>query len=128
MENLAYLGTAMKNPIQLLSGRAAIVGGYSIIEQSILDILATPVGTRLFLPEYGSRLNEMLFEPNDEILLGMARMLISEALTKWEQRTRFVDVALVQDERWVKLKILHVPLSSTSIQSFVFPFYKKLEH
>ena len=128
MENLSYLGTAMRNPIRLLSGRASIIGGYSIIEQSIMDILSTPVGTRLFLPEYGSRLHEMLFEPNDEVLLGIGRMLISESLAKWEQRTKFIDISVEQDNDWISIRIYHRPLASNSIQSFIYPFYKRLEH
>ena len=128
MEAQFYLGKAIKHPIELVSGRAELIGGYNIINQSIRDILSTPVGTRLMLPEYGSRLDEMAFEPNDSVLAGALRMLIAEALGAWEKRTRFVSVDVSVDGNVANCMIYHQPLASNEIQSFVFPFYKSLTY
>lgn len=126
MNNLFYLGVAIKSPLKLLSGRVATIAGYELINQSIADILATPVGTRLFNEGYGSRLNEIQFEPNDEVLDGMLRMLIEEAIRKWETRTKFSDLVLSRDPSEpgsVMCEIFHQPLASNEIKSFVYPFY-----
>lgn len=129
MNELHYLGVAMQSPVHLLSGRAALISGVKVVEQSIVDILRTPVGTRLFLPEYGSRLHELTFEQNDEILIGAARMLIIESIAMWERRTRFIDLQHEAiDENTVIFRLFHQLLASNDIQSFIFPFYRKLQH
>jgi phage baseplate assembly protein W len=129
MDNLrAYLGTALKYPISLVGGRAALVSEFELINQSIADILSTPLGTRLFLPEYGSRCEEFIFEQNDDILEGGLEMCIFEALQQWEGRTRFVSVEFTTTVDKVACLIRHQPLQSNEIKSFVYPFYRSLQY
>lgn len=122
----AYLGVAIKYPITIDSGRPALIADFELINQSIRDILSTPVGTRLFLREYGSRIRECLFEPNDEVLEGLLEMCIFEAVRNWEGRTQFVKVTFETSITVVLCTIYHKPLASNEIQSFIYPFYRKL--
>lgn len=128
MENLAYLGVAVKHPIALVSGRGVLTAGQQLIDQSIQEILSTPQGTRLFLPEYGSRLEELLFETNDEVLAGMIRLFVSEAIAVWERRIRFVDADLTIEESLVLINITYEILASNQIRSYIYPFYRKIEN
>lgn len=64
----------------------------SLRRSSIMMILATKPGERVMLPEFGSRLHELIFEPNDEIL---QRDLINEtvgAISRWEPNVRVLAV------------------------------------
>jgi len=66
--------------------------GIESIIQSINNIIATPIGSRFFQPEFGSRIPEMLFEIQDDTT---EIMLINEAyssIQRWEPRVQ-VDFA-----------------------------------
>lgn len=122
----AYLGTAVEYPITLIDGKESVVGGIEVINSSITKILSTPVGSRLFLREYGSRINELIFEPNDAILLRLLRTNILGALTKWETRAKFLDVNMSTGDDMVLCDIKYRILRSNEFNSFVYPIYKSL--
>ncbi len=123
-----YLGTGLKLPIELINGAGRISVGQECVEDSIMSILSTPLGTRLFLEDYGSRTEELAFEQNDDVLKGMLRLFIFEALIKWEKRAKFTDVEFVSNDLRVDCIIYYRLLSSNQINSFIYPFYKKLIH
>ena len=58
------------------------------IAQSITMILATTPGERVMRPEYGSRLQELVFQPNDATTAGLAIQYVKEAISRWEPRIR----------------------------------------
>ena len=66
------------------------------IVQSIQDILSTPIGSRVMLREYGSRLYDLVDRPIDKMEIFSA---IHEALDRWEPRIRLRQVRLVGDGR-----------------------------
>lgn len=128
MADFKYLGTAMKHPVQLQAGRAVLQSGLPVIDQSIGSILATPIGSKFFLPEYGSRLHELIFEMNDEVLIGLLRQFVFEALRKWEKRCNFVDIEFTLEGNKIDVVVRCIVLPSNEIRSYVYPFYKKLEY
>ncbi len=67
------------------------------IAQSIKMILTTTPGERVMRPEYGSRLQELVFQPNDATTAGLAIQYVKEAITRWEPRIRveYVDAGPV---------------------------------
>jgi phage baseplate assembly protein W len=126
---IRYLGTGMKNPVALIEGRAVITGGRELIEQSVLDILSTPIGTRLFNRPYGSRLHELLFEPNDEVLESLLETFVFEAVSKWETRAKLEGrLEFASSEAAVEITMKFKILSSNEIFSFVYPFYRELKY
>lgn len=65
------------------------------IEESIKDILLTPLGARVMLPEYGSRLYELIDRKvNDEFRADLAAYVI-EAVERWERRVKIEEVKLI---------------------------------
>jgi len=63
-----------------------LVADLDSIYQSIGNILATPRNTRLFLPEFGSSLEDLLFEPMDEETVSSLYDAIVLAIQQWEPR------------------------------------------
>lgn len=62
------------------------ISGIEHLKQSIVDILTTPIGTRVMRRDYGSRLFELIDHP---IVPGFAQELyaaVAEALENWERR------------------------------------------
>ena len=55
------------------------------IQESIIQILGTSPGERFMRPEFGSRLKSLVFEANDEVLKGLIRHTVIEAIKQWEK-------------------------------------------
>lgn len=60
--------------------------GIAHLEQSVRDILTTPIGTRVMRREYGSLLPELIDQPLSEALLLQAYAATVMALLRWEPR------------------------------------------
>ena len=95
------------------------------IHESIRQILGTPRGTRFLLPEFGSRLQEFLFEGNDAILRGLVRHEVTEVLARWEPRIIVDDVQVTTDEHAVVVTIQYRLIASQVSGNYVYPFYRE---
>lgn len=127
----AYLGTGVLYPIQVTPyGRIALASGVDCVKSDLIQLLSTPVGTRFFLPEYGSRLHEVLFEPVDEVLESLIRLFAFEAIEDWEKRVKPINITFDHDPDnmaiycTIQVKILQ----SNEVDSFIYPFYRALKY
>jgi phage baseplate assembly protein W len=105
------------------------------IEQAICIILATMPGERVMRPEFGSRLSELVFEPNNVQTALQAERYVYEALGRWEPRIEVTAVhaqfgtdILPGLESPQKVAILHLTIHYTikktdDYRSLVYPFY-----
>ncbi len=57
--------------------------------QSIIDILTTPVGTRVMRRGYGSAVPELIDRPGERDVVLEVTMAMGDAIAKWEPRFRF---------------------------------------
>lgn len=123
-----YLGSGIRFPITLERGKVVYTDDTSLINQSVHIILSTPVRNRIFVPEFGSRLSELVFEPNDEVLEDLLTFFINEALENWEKRIKLLKVQYTRSqEDKTDCTITYRVLSSNQVDSTVFPFYKKIK-
>lgn len=68
-------------------------------QSSIIMILGTMPGERVMLPEFGSKLPLLIFEPNDVILVQTIRNETEAALQRWDANLVIVGVAPeIQDD------------------------------
>lgn len=63
-----------------------------IIKSSINMILLTRRGERVMLPEFGSNVHLLVFEPNDQILRSLVERYITDDLARWEPRIRLLSI------------------------------------
>lgn len=126
--DIKYLGVAPKFPIKVLNGQPVLSKGSEAVQEAIATILNTPIGSKFFLPEYGSRLHELMFEPNDEVLESLMYMFIKEAIDFWEKRVKFVDASFSINNDKVEVVLFYRVLNSNEIESFVYPYYRKLKY
>ena len=96
--------------------------GMERIYQSIYCILNTMLGERVFLPEFGSRLHELVFEPNDEIVADLAKLYICDALAKWEKRITVTDVYVRANDHTVACEIRFVLNKSNILGNYIYEF------
>jgi phage baseplate assembly protein W len=122
------LGRGISYPFSFAStGKAEnidVTQGVAKINQSIMMILSTRVGERIMLPEYGSRLPELVFDPNDEILHAELQFYTADALSRWEKRITVTSVVTVDnsDASEVGIHIEYLINKLHVIGSFVYPF------
>lgn len=98
-------------------GYFGVKGTRDVVWSSIVNILLTPLGWRIMLPEFGSRLPELVFEPNDDLLQGLARTYIFDALERWEPRIRLRSANVYRDV--FNDQRLHVDLSYEIVEDAI---------
>lgn len=122
-----YLGQGIKCPDELVNGKRTLTNDRALVEQSIKIILDTPRGHRFMLPEFGSRLGELIFEPNDDVLEDLISYFIYEAITTWEKRVQYIKTEFHRpDPDTLHCEVFYRILQSNEINSFIYPFYRKI--
>ncbi|MEN6479564.1 MAG: GPW/gp25 family protein [Anaerolineales bacterium] len=107
-------------------GQVALVSGPAEIEQAVRIILNTAPGQRVMRPEFGCRLQELVFAPNNSRTAGLAERYVREALGRWEPRIRVTSVVVATDEQHDGRLIITVQYEIKAIhsrRSLVYPFY-----
>lgn len=123
------IGSAMSNPVQILAGKCVTTKGSRTIVESVIDILGTNKGETFLNEDYGSRLEELLFQPNDTVTFSIIKQMVIEALTIWEKRIEINSVSVEgsSDNRVKCLIHLTFTVISTNLEeSFIYPFYEQL--
>ncbi|MCB9076726.1 MAG: GPW/gp25 family protein [Anaerolineaceae bacterium] len=133
------IGRGWAFPPKIEANGVALTTEQNEIEQAIQIILMTPIGQRVMRPEFGSRLLELLFEPNNSHTAARARRYVEEALERWEPRINIKDVRVSpnyisvspnykQDNKKVSSPQLMIEIdyevkSTHDKRSLVYPFY-----
>jgi len=122
-----FVGQGITFPIVLDNGRAVVYTGVELIRSSIKIILAWETGNRFFLAEFASRLESLLFEPNDFLLKALLQRFVIEALDNWEARIELLQssVERVNNEK-VNITMTYRILTTNTVDTFTFPFYDKI--
>ncbi len=107
-------------------GTVALVSGEAEIEQAIQIILGTAPGQRVMRPEFGCRIHELVFAPNNAETAGTAARYVQEALGRWEPRIEVQRVHAEPDlanQARVLVSIEYRIVATHSSRSLVYPFY-----
>lgn len=95
------------------------------IEEAIYLILGTRIGERLYRPDFGSRLAELMFAPMNTETLLQIKLYVEEALKKWEPRIVLQEIVTEPDQMAgrVNVYIRYFPKETHDLRSVVYPFY-----
>lgn len=107
-------------------GRIAIVGGEQEIEEAIRIILTTAPGQRVMRPEFGCRLQELVFAPNNGQTAALAERYVRQALGRWEPRIQIEQVRAepdLDDSALLRISLHYTIKSSHASRGLVYPFY-----
>ena len=81
------LGQGWGFPMQFtVQGGFRLSQHFHNIEESIFIILGTRLGERVYRPDFGSRLHELVFAPLSDETLLLAQIYAREAIQQWEPR------------------------------------------
>ena len=122
------LGSGVASTNKMFKQKETIVKvGEDKLHDSICMILSTRVGERFFMPEFGSRLHDAIFEQNDLIFKDLVDMYVREALGIWEKRISVVsvDVGIESEGNIVPVTITYRITNSSMIGTYVYPFNVK---
>ena len=61
-----------------------------MLETAMEMIILTPKNSRLMLPEFGTDIPDLPFEPNDQQTVNQANSSVSSAVNAWDDRIKFV--------------------------------------
>jgi hypothetical protein len=123
-----FLGNGWAFPVGVdARGRIALAQGERDVEEAICMILLTPQGQRVMRPEFGCRIHDLIFAPNDATTVGLAAYYVEEALGMWEPRITVLDVKVQADSgdparMWIDIR--YQIKATADSRSLVFPFYR----
>lgn len=121
-----YLGRGWVFPLQVnLQGSVQLNTDVPNVEDCIRLILGTRLGERVYRPDFGSRLSELVFAPMNTQTLLLIRLYVEEALEMWEPRIVVDGIYTEPDptKGRVDIMIQYHPKDSYDSQSMVYPFY-----
>lgn len=72
-----------------------ILEGLAHLEQSVSDILLTPIGTRIERRSYGSDVPELIDQPDTPYTRIRVFSAAAHALSLWEPRLRITEIQMV---------------------------------
>jgi phage baseplate assembly protein W len=102
------------------------------IEQAIAVVIGTSPGERVMRPEFGCRIHELVFAPNNPETVGLARRHVEEALGMWEPRIEVEEVEVSEDfeeldRGRLNIRVTYTVRGTKDSRSLVYPFYL-IEH
>ncbi len=94
-----------------------------LIRSSIFSILSTVKGERVCVPEFGSMLFKLLFEPNDAVTRGLVKQAVTSDVTRWEKRVRVTNVLTSStDDHDIKVFVEFEIVNTATTDSIVINF------
>jgi phage baseplate assembly protein W len=122
-----FLGRGWRFPIQPDAlGRLTFAGPEQDVEQAIWIILGTSKGERPMLSGFGCTLQDLVFEPNSDLVRGAIATEVQQALVKWEPRIDVLEISVEAAEGEPNLMLIRVDYrirSANTIHNLVYPFY-----
>lgn len=127
LRNREFLGQGLAFPLQVNPrGGIALATGERDIEQSIRIILETAPGERVMRPEFGCRIHELVFAPNNAATEGLLIHYIEEALDRWEPRIEVHEIEVTTPpggSATLLAEVKYIIRDTHNERSIVYPFY-----
>ena len=117
--NLDFLGRGWNFPFQIdtASGAIQFSSGLENIRQNILIIIGTQLGERQMLPNFGCRIHELLFAPNNSSTTSLAAEYVQKAVSIWEPRVEVVAVeAMIANTGSIKVQVSYKIKATNGIE------------
>ncbi len=122
-----FLGVGFKFPFSVGSNGGIQLSKYeSNIEESVRIVIGTALGERQMLPEWGCRIHDFVFAPNNTSTQTLVAHHVEEALAKFEFRIRNIEVEAMPDpdsQERILVDVRYEIRATNSIHNLVFPFY-----
>lgn len=120
-----HLGSGISFPIKFDAGRIKTADDIHSVVSAIWMLFGTRKGTRFMLPEYGSDLFYLLFEPCSEVTAQMAAIYAYQDIITWIPRVEYVNVTydIDNDNAAINLRIMFRLRNHPNEVMMIYPFY-----
>jgi phage baseplate assembly protein W len=130
-DNRDHLGKGWRFPVSVnLTGGVSSSAFEENVRQSIFIILGTAPGERVMRPDFGCRIHDLMFAPNNDVTSVRAAYYCEEAIYKYEPRIEEVEVHAkpnsVEPNR-LDLLITYVIAGTNNKRNLVYPFYLRTD-
>ena len=120
-----FLGSGITFPFEYNSlGKILTSSSEQNIQESIKIILSTKLGERMMRPDFGCRINELLFSLNTIDTHNLIIYYVTESLHKWEHRIIVKSVRVKKNSfTSINIDINYQIKENNEIENLVYPFY-----
>ena len=87
------------------TGDVATVKDAVSVKRGIKNILLTPPFERLFQPEVGSGIKNILFEPMTPLTEQRLSDACRDAIDAWEKRASVIDITVISEEEYNRYRV-----------------------
>ena len=87
------------------TGDVATVKDAVSVKRGIKNVLLTAPFERLFQPEFGSGIKNILFEPMTPLTEQRLSDACADAIDAWEKRASVIDIAVIPEEEYNRYRV-----------------------
>ena len=87
------------------TGDVATVKDAVSVKRGIKNVLLTAPFERLFQPEFGSGIKNILFEPMTPLTEQRLSDACRDAIDAWEKRASVIDITVISDEEYNRYRV-----------------------
>ena len=87
------------------TGDVATVKDAVSVKRGIKNVLLTAPFERLFQPEFGSGIKNILFEPMTPLTEQRLSDACRDAIDAWEKRASVIDIAVISEEEYNRYRV-----------------------
>ena len=126
-----FLGKGVRFPVSVnLNGGVSSSVLEENVRQSLFIILGTAPGERINRADFGCRIHDLMFAPNNDITAARAEVYCEEAIYKYEPRVEKVVCragANPDQPNRLDIRIEYVIAGKNDKRNLVYPFYLRSE-
>ena len=126
LRNFVGIGPTFPVEIEPTTGVPLLKTGIPLTNSSIKMILGWN-NSRILLGEFGSRYDELLEEPNDDILASLVRYFTIEAIETWDKRIEILDVTILEITGAELFLQVRYRITNSNLEGlFTWTFYRQI--
>lgn len=122
-----FLGKGWRFPVAInLTGGVSSSAHEENVRESMFIILGTAPGERLSRPNFGCRIHDLMFAPNNPVTAALAEYYCEEALLKFEPRIDNIAVSArpsTEEPSRLDIRISYTIKGTNDKRNLVYPFY-----
>ena len=122
-----FLGKGWRFPVGInLTGGISSSSLEDNVRESMFVILGTAPGERVNRPDFGCRIHDLMFAPNNAMTAARAVFYVEEALYKYEPRLQEITAQATpsaDEPNRLDIRIEYLVAGKNRPKNMVFPFY-----
>lgn len=127
----SFMGRGFHFPIRVDgNGSMEMSDDEDNIQQSIHLVLGTAKGERLYRPQFGCAIHDLVFQPNNQVTASRVATAVKESLLAFEPRIMDIEVSAAPDTYQTNLMNVHIQYVVRALnkrENMVYPFYLRRE-